>query len=72
MTERITKIREFDLNSKHLEVLDLDSIKKIDKTSKDILIDIGLRIPNIKILDILSDFGARVDLEKKQVKFTQK
>jgi len=59
------------LSLRQLEVLDLDSIKKIDETSKDILIKIGLKIPNRKILGILNDFGAKVDLKKNHVKFTE-
>lgn len=55
----------------NLEVLSEDQIKMIDKSSKNILIEIGVKIPNKIILNLLHDYGARVDKDKKIVKFNE-
>jgi len=54
-----------------LEILEKEQIESIDRTSRDILKEIGIRIPNRKILDLLGDFGAKIDSNKSIVKFTE-
>ena len=44
-----------------LKVINEDQIKMIDKTSRDILIEIGIKITNKRILDLLYNHGAKVD-----------
>ncbi len=54
-----------------LEVLEKNQIDAIDKTSRNILKNIGIRIPNRRILNILGDYGAKIDSNKSMVKFTE-
>lgn len=44
-----------------LKAINKDQVKMIDKTSRDILIEIGVKITNKRILDLLYDHGAKVD-----------
>jgi len=52
-----------------LEVLSADEIKKIHTGSLEILEDTGMEIPLDTLLDQLSDFGVKVDNQKKRAFF---
>ena len=43
----------------------------IDKTSRDILKEIGIKIPNKRILSILNDYGAKINKNNSVVKFNE-
>lgn len=54
-----------------LEVLDKKQIELIDKSSMDILIEIGVKIPNEKILNILYDYGAKINKNNSVARFNE-
>jgi len=54
-----------------LNILTKEQIKNIDRISRDILIEIGIKIPNKKTLDILYDYGAKIDKNNSVVRFNE-
>jgi trimethylamine:corrinoid methyltransferase-like protein len=53
-----------------LEILEKEQIEIIDRTSRDILKEIGIRIPNRRILNVLGDCGAKIDSNNNIVNYS--
>ena len=58
-----TRIRPIEPHLR-LDVLTGDDIEKIHHAALEIMEDVGVRFPSMRVLDILHDAGAKVDRDK--------